>query len=130
LKARESELLAWHFAKTNQIAVDRRCVDLYYFYVNDAHCGRMFLRICPYFPFHITVWLNGHNWLKCQLQKENIAFKTRDNLFVACERPERLQELADAFAPTDIGRRWMPGWLGCCPSSPTANGKSFATNFS
>jgi len=110
LKARESERLAWHFAKTNQIAVDRRCVDLYYFYLNDAHCGRMFLRICPYFPFHITVWLNGHNWLKCQLQKENIAFKTRDNLFVACERPERLQELADAFAPTDIAPT-VDAWL-------------------
>jgi len=62
----------------------------------------MYLKICPYFPFNISVWLNGHNWLKCQLQKEGIAFQTRDNLFVECARPERLQELSDAFAPTDI----------------------------
>jgi hypothetical protein len=102
LKAREAERVAWYHAKTKDIAVDRRYVDLYYFYLNDPQCGRMFLRICPYFPFNISVWLNGHNWLKCQLDKEGIAFQTRDNLFVECARPERLQELSDAFAPADI----------------------------
>jgi hypothetical protein len=102
LKAHEPERVAWHFAKTDQIAVDRRHVDLYYFYLNDAYCGRMFLRICPYFPFHITIWLNGHHWLACQLRQEGIPFQTRDNLFTACARPERLQELSDAFAPSDV----------------------------
>jgi hypothetical protein len=51
LKAREPERIAWYFAKINQVAVQRRFVNLYYFYLNDAHCGHMFLRICPYFPF-------------------------------------------------------------------------------
>jgi hypothetical protein len=102
LKAREPERVAWYYAKTGDIAVDRHHVDLYYFYLNDPQLGRMFLKICPYFPFNISVWLNGHNWLKCQLQKEGIAFRTRDNLFVECARPERLQELSDAFAPADI----------------------------
>jgi hypothetical protein len=102
LKAREGERVAWYYAKTGDIAVDRHHVDLYYFYLNDPQLGRMYLKICPYFPFNISVWLNGHNWLKCQLQKEGIAFQTRDNLFVECARPERLQELSDAFAPTDI----------------------------
>jgi len=102
LKAREPERVAWHYAKTNKIAVHRRYVDLYYFYLNDPQCGHMFLRICPYFPFNVSVWLNGHNWLKCQLHKEDIAFQTRDNLFVECARPERLQELSDAFAPAHI----------------------------
>jgi len=102
LKAREPERVAWHFAQANRVAVDRRNVDLYYFYLNDPQCGRMYVKICPYFPFNISVWLNGHNWLKCQLQKEDIPFQTRDNLFVACARPERLQELSDAFAPADI----------------------------
>ena len=102
LRARESERVAWHYAKTDRIEVLRRHVDLYYFYLNDPQCGRMFVKICPYFPFNITVWLNGHHWLACQLKKENIDFRMRDNLFVACARPERLQELADAFAPADI----------------------------
>jgi hypothetical protein len=102
LKAHEPERVAWHYAKTNQIAVVRRHVDLYYFYLNDPNCGHMYLRICPYFPFHVSVWLNGHNWLACQLRREGIAFETCDNLFVACAQPQRLQELSDAFAPSDI----------------------------
>jgi hypothetical protein len=110
LKSREREHVAWHYAKTDKIMVGQRFVDLYYFYLNDSQCGRMFVRICPYFPFNINVWLNGHNWLKCQLSKENIAFQTSGNLFVACERPERLQELSDAFAPQDIVQS-VESWL-------------------
>ncbi len=102
LKAREPERMAVHFARSNQIAVQSRFVDLYYFYLNDSQCGRMFLRICPYFPFNIRVWMNGHNWLARRLEEERIAFAKRDNLFVACARPQRLQELSDAFAPSDI----------------------------
>jgi hypothetical protein len=102
LKAREPERIVCHFARSNEIRVERRHVNLYYFYLNDPHCGRMFVRLCPYFPFNISVWVNGHNWLACQLQREGIAFKKRDNLFVACAQPQRLQELSDAFAPADI----------------------------
>jgi hypothetical protein len=102
LKLREPERIACYRAQTNDIAILRRNVLLYYFYLNDRDCGRMFLRICPYFPFNITVWLNGHNWLKRQLDKEAIAYQTCDNLFTACQRPERLQQLSDAFAPEHI----------------------------
>jgi len=62
----------------------------------------MFLRICPYFPFNITVRLNGHNRLKRQLDNEAIAYQTCDNLFSACQCPERLQQLSDAFAPGHV----------------------------
>jgi hypothetical protein len=102
LKLREPERIACYRAQTNDIAILRRNVLLYYFYLNDRDCGRMFLRICPYFPFNITVWLNGHNWLKRQLDNEAIAYQTCDNLFTACQRPERLQQLSDAFAPGHI----------------------------
>jgi hypothetical protein len=102
LKAREPEWIACHYVKANQIAVDRRNVKLYYFYLNDPHCGRMFVRICPYFPCNVRVWLNGHDWLAGRMQQEGIAYEKRDNLFVACAQPQRLQELSDAFAPADI----------------------------
>jgi hypothetical protein len=110
LKAREPERIAWHFTRSNRIGVERHFVNLYYFYLNDPHCGRMFLRICPYFPFNISVWLNGHNWLACQLQQQGIAFEKRDNLFVACANGQRLQELSEAFAPADILRP-VEAWL-------------------
>jgi len=102
LKTVEPERVAWHYAKTGAVGVGSRYVGLYHFYLNDPECGRMFLRVCPYFPCNIGVWLNGHNWLACQLRKENIAFEMKDNLFVACAQPERLQELSDAFAPEHI----------------------------
>jgi hypothetical protein len=102
LKAREPERMAVHRAKSGELTVERRHVDLYYFYLQDRQCGRMFLRICPYFPFNIRVWLNGHNWLACQLRQEGIGFHQRDNLFVDCAQPQRLQELSDAFAPRHV----------------------------
>jgi hypothetical protein len=111
LKAREPERIACHYVKTNQITVERRSVKLYYFYLNDPCCGRMFVRICPYFPCNVSVWLNGHDWLACQMQQEGIAFEKRDNLFVACAEPQRLQELSDTFAPADIIGA-VETWLG------------------
>jgi hypothetical protein len=114
LKCRESERIAVYLEKTHRLAVDQRCVNHYYFYVNDAQCGRMWLRICPYFPFNIRVWMNGHNWLACRLRQEGIAFEQRDNLFVDCANPERLQQLADAFSAEDIRSRvesWLAGLI-------------------
>ncbi len=102
LRAREPERVVWYYAKSNHLEVEPHYVNLYYFYLNDPDCGHMFLRVCPYFPFNISVWLNGHNWLACQLKHAGIAFDKRDNLFAACAQPQRLQELSDAFAPADI----------------------------
>jgi hypothetical protein len=45
------------------------------------------------------------------MQQEGIAFEKRDNLFVACAQPQRLQELSDAFAPADIIGP-VESWLG------------------
>jgi hypothetical protein len=61
LKCCEAERMAVHLARSHRVSVERRWVNLYYFYINDAQCGRMFLRVCPYFPFNIRVWMNGHN---------------------------------------------------------------------
>jgi hypothetical protein len=33
------------------------------FYINDPDWGRMFVRICPYFPFSARICLNHHHWL-------------------------------------------------------------------
>ncbi len=47
----------WHL----QLA--QRWVIQYNFYINDARWGRMFVRVCPYFPFSARVCLNQHHWL-------------------------------------------------------------------
>jgi hypothetical protein len=109
LKCREPERIVIA-NKTNDLSVASRFVYLYYFYLNDPQYGRMFLRICPYFPFNVRLWMNGHNWLACRLQQEGIAFTQRENLFVDCANPHRLQALADGFGPDDLRNAVAP-WL-------------------
>ncbi|HSB73463.1 MAG TPA: hypothetical protein VLT62_29405, partial [Candidatus Methylomirabilis sp.] len=43
-----------------------RFVQQYYFYLQDRDFGRMFVRVCPYFPFSARICLNGHEWLACR----------------------------------------------------------------
>jgi hypothetical protein len=91
-----------------------RYINLYYFYQNDPHCGRMWLRLCPYFPFNGQICVNGHHWLARQMDSEGIAYQQQDNAFVACAAPARLQELADAFGPDDLLQtlhRGLDQWL-------------------
>jgi hypothetical protein len=111
LKTREPERLAVCYQKAaNAIVLTRRWVNLYHFYLNDPLAGRMFVRVCPYFPFNVRVWMNGHNWLARQLHHEGIGFCQRDNSFSACDDPQRLQELSDAFGPQHI-RAAVEPWL-------------------
>src|SRR6266581_1856001 len=82
----------------------------YYFYLRDQDWGRMFLRICPYFPFNARVCLNQHEWLARRLQEEGIFFRKAANAFVQCAKPDRLQELADSLTPSDLEvpiQRWF-----------------------
>jgi len=111
LKSRENARVAVSFPKQgNHIELCNRFVWHYYFYLQDPDCGRMFLRICPYFPFNARVCLNGHEWLACRLREEKIRFQQCGNAFRTCGDPVRLQALADSFAPAHIlacAHRWL-----------------------
>jgi hypothetical protein len=109
LKAREPERIAVSDYR-HHIDLSRRWVMCYTFYLRDADLGRMSLRICPYFPFNVSVCLNGHEYLACQLSQQNIGFRQCDNSFLDCEQPQRLQELADSFDARAIYRGLDP-WL-------------------
>ena len=94
----------WHL----QIA--ERWVVQYNFYANDRDWGRMFVRICPYFPFSARICLNQHHWLANRLRENGIRFKQCSNAFLKCAAPDRLQELADALTPRDLvtcGQKWL-----------------------
>src|SRR5512142_2165499 len=111
LKSRENARVAVSFPRQgNHIELCNRFVWQYYFYLQDQDFGRMFLRICPHFPFNARICLNGHEWLACRLREQGIAFQQCGNAFRSCADPARLQELADQFAPTDIeacAHRWL-----------------------
>jgi hypothetical protein len=103
LKCREQARVAVSLpSRGHFIELQSRWVQVYYFYHNDPQCGRLFVRLCPYFPFNTLLWVNGHHWLARQLDREGIAYVQRDNAFVDCAAPGRLQELADAFGPADL----------------------------
>jgi hypothetical protein len=88
----------------------RRWVIQYNFYLNDAEWGRMFVRLCPYFPFSARVCLNQHHWLATRMRAEGIRFRQESNAFLTCSDPTRLQALADSLTPRDIDRcaqKWL-----------------------
>jgi hypothetical protein len=113
LKSRENARVAVSYPTPsggNRIEVCTRFVWQYYFYLRDQDWGRLFVRICPYFPFNARVCVNQHEWLARQLQGEGIFFRKAANAFVQCADPERLQALADGFTPADLEIP-IQGWL-------------------
>jgi hypothetical protein len=111
LKSRENARVAVSFPRQgNHVELCNRFVWQYYFYLKDQNFGRMFLRICPYFPFNARACLNGHEWLACRLREEGIGFQQCGNAFRTCTDPVRLQEVADRFSPADVeacAHRWL-----------------------
>jgi hypothetical protein len=114
LKAREPAriLTAIGSAKENRwhLQMAQRWVIQYNFYVNAAGWGRMFVRMCPYFPFSARVCLNQHHWLANRLSEEVISFEKTSNAFLKCGNFARLQELADSLTAKDLlacGQKWL-----------------------
>jgi len=85
-------------------------VNHYYFYIDDADFGPLFIKVCSYAPWAIKLCLNGHEWAKRQLEKRRIAYEALDNGFLSCAAPEKLQEICDSLGPEDIDhllRKWL-----------------------
>ena len=88
----------------------QRWVVHYNIYLNDRRWGRLFVRVCPYFPFSARVCLNQHHWLANRLRDEGIAFRQCKNAFLQCSDPDRLQALADSLTAHDLitcGQKWL-----------------------
>jgi hypothetical protein len=114
LKAREpARILVAIGDKDNDsphLEYKQRWVNQFNFYVNDPHWGRMFVRMCPYFPFSARVCLNQHHWLAIRMREEGIDFQQCTNAFLKCSNPARLQELADSLTTQDLlqcGQKWL-----------------------
>ncbi|MDQ2947074.1 MAG: hypothetical protein M3Y27_14220 [Acidobacteriota bacterium] len=85
-------------------------VNHYYFYCVDADFGPFFVKYCGYFPYTAKLCINGHEYLKRQLQKEGIGFEALDNGILCCENPARMQEIADALSAekiSDLLHKWQ-----------------------
>ncbi len=89
-------------------------VNHYYFYIDEADFGPLFLKVCSYAPWGIKLCLNGHEWAKRQLEKRRIAYAALDNGFLSCEDPPQLQKICDRLGPEEIERMFQK-WLKRLP---------------
>jgi hypothetical protein len=95
----------WH------LELKQKWVDQYNFYVNDAEWGRLFVRVCPYFPFSVRICVNQHHWIARRLERQGIRFRQCANAFLACADPDALQAVADSLTAQDLircGQKWLP----------------------
>jgi hypothetical protein len=112
LKAREPARILVTIGKNDRwhLEYKRRWVNQYNFYLHDRNWGRMFVRVCPYFPFSARLCLNQHHWLAQRMTAEGLTFRRCANAFVQCRDPIRLQALADSLTPRDFercGHKWL-----------------------
>jgi hypothetical protein len=112
LKAREPARYLVAIGKDDRwhLEFKRRWPIQYNFYLFDREWGRMFVRVCPYFPFTARLCLNQHHWLSRRMEAEGITFRQAGNMFLTCSAPARLQALADSLTPRDVercGQKWL-----------------------
>ena len=77
----------------------------YYFYIEDEVLGSMAMRVASFFPFQTTYYLNGHNFIEQELNRENVSFRKNDNAALAVSDPHALQAAADRFSAEVIRKR-------------------------
>jgi hypothetical protein len=90
-----------------------------YFYVQDPEWGPAFLKFGTYLPYPIKLCVNGHEWVKQQLRRADVAFDSLDNGFLACVDPARLQTICDQLGPADVPA-FFDRWTARLPTPLTA----------
>ena len=90
----------------------------YYFYFLDEELGLIYVRVPTWLPFRLQIYLNGHNVLARQLEKEAIPYEQMDNCFLHIAQWDRAQALADTLGPKALRSRLDSLARLCCP--PTA----------
>lgn len=88
----------------------RAMVNQYYVYGLDQDFGPFFLNFGSYFSYNAKLCINGHEWLKRQLDLRGIGYETLHNDIAACEAPKVAQALCDRLTPTRIEalvRKWL-----------------------
>jgi hypothetical protein len=89
-------------------------VNHYYFYCVDRDFGPFFLKFCSYFPYNAKLCLNGHEYLKRQLEQQGIPYQALDNGILSCPDPHQLQALADGLSAAKI-EALLEKWLRLLP---------------
>jgi hypothetical protein len=81
----------------------RRCLVLYFYFL-DAEFGLLHVRLPTWFPLTVQVYINGHEWLARQLDRQHLDYQQRDNAFLSLADPAKAQQLADRL----LRKKWPP----------------------
>ena len=92
-----------HENKKLEIASRNTKCKHYYFYFNDKEFGWMFVKIQTWFPYNVQIYLNGHEYLRKRLEKNNIKYEMFNNSFSYLEDFEKTQKLADGILNEKLG---------------------------
>jgi hypothetical protein len=85
-------------------------VSQYYVYIKDEELGLCYLKISSYLPFPCEFYMNGHNYLREQLDKQGISYKMKDNSFVEVSDVSQLETLVNNFQPS-IALERIDSWM-------------------
>ncbi len=85
-------------------------VNHYYFYCVDRDFGPFFIKLGSYFPYNGKLLINGHEYVKRQLEQRGIRYEALDNGIRSCKEPQRLQRICDGLSAKkidDLLRKWL-----------------------
>ena len=94
-------------------------VNHFYVYGVDRDFGPFFLKFCTYFPYNAKLCLNGHEYVKRQLDQKGLQYEALDNGVLSCDDPQRVQRICDALSAEKIDAL-LRKWLRRLPHSYTA----------
>jgi hypothetical protein len=77
-----------------------KCLHHYFYFVHQVF-GLLHLRLQTWFPFTVTIGLNGHEWMARQMDAAGLGYRRAENAFLWLEDPAAAQALADAQHKSD-----------------------------
>lgn len=88
-----------------------KCKHLYFYYDHEEY-GFMNIRLQTWFPYPIQIALNGREWLRRSLEREQCEFTARGNKFLQIADYDKAQRLLDQQLET----HWEPMLNGFLPA--------------
>lgn len=80
-----------------KVGPDLRVCSVIYYFLMDREYGLMHVKIQPWFPFTVQVYVNGHEWLARKLAQAGIEFRQVDNAFTWLSDVTAAQRISDRF---------------------------------
>jgi hypothetical protein len=90
----------------------QKFVKYYYIYFHDQLLGGpCYLKLSTYFPFNSEFYFNGHNAIRLQMDKLDLAYRKDQNAFTILKDPKVVQQIAWSLSGKQVSDR-INYWMG------------------